>query len=169
VMFVLALSVLTGSRGAVLAIPLALLVGGDLIVAVAPWAAHISQYLLPDPDLTDGLHVLDGKDHTGEIRVEHLLGQTSGLPDNFEPLLERLVQSPDSGLTLREAVLWARKSRIPRFPGEGFHYTDTNYHLLGFLLEHATGLAFGDRLAPRAFHQRRWCIPGAYGEGARVR
>jgi hypothetical protein len=47
VVFVLALSVLTGSRGAVLAIPLALLVGGDLIVAVAPWAANISPYLLP--------------------------------------------------------------------------------------------------------------------------
>ncbi|CAN5141368.1 hypothetical protein BH20ACT3_BH20ACT3_00020 [soil metagenome] len=46
VALVLALSVVTGSRGAVLAIPLALLVGGDLVVRVAPWAADGMPFLL---------------------------------------------------------------------------------------------------------------------------
>lgn len=43
---VLALSALFGSRGAVLAIPLVLLVGADLLVAAAPWAADGLPYLL---------------------------------------------------------------------------------------------------------------------------
>ena len=43
---VLALSVVTASRGVVLAVPLALLVAGDLVVTAAPWTAHVSPYLL---------------------------------------------------------------------------------------------------------------------------
>ncbi len=105
-----------------------------------------------DRELTDGLHVADGEDHTGKIQVKHLLAQTSGLPDDFEPLLERLLQSPDPGLTPRGAVLWAKENRTPLFPpGEGFHYTDTNYHLLGFIVERATGLAFYEALRQRIF------------------
>lgn len=46
VALVVALSALTGSRGAVLAVPLALLVGADLVVAAAPWAADGMPYLL---------------------------------------------------------------------------------------------------------------------------
>jgi hypothetical protein len=42
---VLALSALTGSRGAVLAVPLALLVGADLVVTAAPWTADAMPYL----------------------------------------------------------------------------------------------------------------------------
>ncbi len=107
-----------------------------------------------DRELTDGLHVADGKDHTGAIQVKHLLAQTSGLPDDFEPLLELLLQAPDPGLTPRGAVLWGKKNRTPLFrPGEGFHYTDTNYHLLGFIVERATGLAFHEALRQRIFEQ----------------
>lgn len=43
---VLALSALLGSRGAVLAVPLALLVGSDLVVGLAPWTADGVPYLL---------------------------------------------------------------------------------------------------------------------------
>ena len=43
--------------------------------------APISDYLASD--LLDGLHRLDGVDHTGRIAVRHLLSQTSGLPDYF--------------------------------------------------------------------------------------
>lgn len=116
-----------------------------------------------DPDLTRGLHVLDGKDHTAQIRVKHLLGQTSGLPDDFQPLLERLRKNPDPDLTTRAAVLWAKENRTPRFPpGEGYHYCDTNYHLLGFVVERATGLAFHDALHQRIFEPlgmtRSWVL-----------
>jgi ABC-type transport system involved in multi-copper enzyme maturation permease subunit len=43
---VLALSALSGSRGAVLAVPLALLVTADLLVSMAPWAADAMPYLV---------------------------------------------------------------------------------------------------------------------------
>jgi ABC-type transport system involved in multi-copper enzyme maturation permease subunit len=46
VALVLALSALTGSRGVVLAVPLALLVGADLVVTAAPWMADGMPYLL---------------------------------------------------------------------------------------------------------------------------
>lgn len=42
---VLALSAVTGSRGVVLAVPLALLVGADLIATTVPWTADLLPYL----------------------------------------------------------------------------------------------------------------------------
>ena len=45
VALVLALSAVTGSRGAVLAVPLALLLGSDLLLSPAPWIADGMPYL----------------------------------------------------------------------------------------------------------------------------
>lgn len=46
VALLLALSALTGSRGVVLAVPLALLVGADLVFTAAPWMADWMPYVL---------------------------------------------------------------------------------------------------------------------------
>jgi D-alanyl-D-alanine carboxypeptidase len=100
-----------------------------------------------DPELLKGLHVHKGVDHTDEIRIKHLLNQTSGLPDDFEPLLDELLADPDFSITPREAVEWTKKHADPHFPpGTGFQYTDTNYHLLGLIVEKHTGLPFHEAL-----------------------
>ena len=38
---------------------------------------------LVDPDVVSGIHVFRGIDHTNQIKVRHLLSQTSGLADYF--------------------------------------------------------------------------------------
>lgn len=106
---------------------------------------------LPE-DLCQGLHVYKGQDYTADIQVRHLLTQTSGLPDNFWTLLKNLVDDPDYTITTRDAILWARDHMRPVAPpGKKVHYTDTNYHLLGLIIEQITGQAFHDVLAERIF------------------
>jgi D-alanyl-D-alanine carboxypeptidase len=106
---------------------------------------RITEHL--DGELLKGLHVHKGTDHTDEIRIKHLLNQTSGLPDDFEPLLDALLADPDFSITPREAIEWVKKHAEPHFPpGTGFHYTDTNYHLLGLIIEKCSGLPFHEAL-----------------------
>jgi D-alanyl-D-alanine carboxypeptidase len=63
---------------------------------------QIVKYL--DEDLTCGLHVFKGKEYTGDIRIKHLLMQTSGLNDVFFPLLKMMMENPDLEMTVREAL-----------------------------------------------------------------
>lgn len=100
-----------------------------------------------DQELLTGLHVHKGTDLTSEIRIKHLVNQTSGLPDDFDPLLDKLLADPGFSITPREAIVWAKQNSEPHFaPGTGFEYTDTNYHLLGLIIEGRTGLAFHEAL-----------------------
>lgn len=101
----------------------------------------ISGYL--DNKLLNKLHVYKGKDYTNEIKIKHLLNQTSGLADNFRPLLDKLIEKRDLNLTPQEAISWVKNNSKPHFsPGKGFKYTDTNYHLLGLIIENITGAPF---------------------------
>lgn len=110
----------------------------------------ISNYL--DEELMDGLHIYKGKDYSYDIKIQHLLQQTSGLYDHFWPLFEKQVKDPDFNITPREAVDWGKKNLVPvSLPGEKLHYTDTNYHLLGLIIEHITGMAYHDALKQLIF------------------
>jgi len=94
-------------------------------------------------ELVSGLHVHKGVDYSNEIKIRHLLSQQSGLDDNFWPLLEKLIAVPDYSLTPKDAISWVKTNTEAIFrPGEGFKYTDTNYHLLGLIIENITGMSF---------------------------
>lgn len=111
----------------------------------------ITNYL--DPELLRGLHRYKGKDYTDEIEIKHLLSQTSGLGDNFRPLLDELMEDPDLKLSPREAITWIKNNKEPHFPpGKGFKYTDTNYHLLGLIVESITGEPFHAALTKFIFN-----------------
>jgi D-alanyl-D-alanine carboxypeptidase len=106
---------------------------------------RISAYL--DEDLMSGLHVYEGTDYSDEIRIRHLLNQSSGLYDAFWPLMERMIEDPSLQLTPREATLWGKEHLEPKAkPGDKHHYTDTNYHLLGLIVESITGRPFHEAL-----------------------
>jgi len=105
----------------------------------------ISKFL--DDDLMRELHVYQGKDYSNDIKIVHLLKQTSGLPDNFWDLLDELIKDPKKKLSTKQAIMWAKKHKSPSFPpGQGFQYTDMNYHLLGLIVEKVSGLAFHEAL-----------------------
>ena len=110
----------------------------------------ITKYL--DHELLNNLHFYKGKDWTNEIRIHHLLNQTSGLADNFRTLLDELIKDQNLDFTPREAVAWVKNNAKPHFPpGKGFKYTDTNYHLLGLIIESITGEPFHAALTKYLF------------------
>jgi D-alanyl-D-alanine carboxypeptidase len=111
----------------------------------------ISRFL--DPELMNNLHIYKGKNYSDEIQIRHLLNQTSGLPDNFYPLFRKLLKDPDFSVTPREAIDWAKRNVSPSSaPGKKSYYTDTNYHLLGLIVENIRGAPFHQALTEMIFN-----------------
>ena len=100
-----------------------------------------------DAELIAGLHIYKGKDYTDQIKIKDLLGQRTGLPDAFWPLLDKLLTEPDFNISPREAIIWSKENMELSFePGQKFEYTDTNYYLLGLIIEEITGGSFAEAL-----------------------
>jgi D-alanyl-D-alanine carboxypeptidase len=117
----------------------------------------ISAYL--PAALLEGIHVYKGRDYSQQIRVYQLVSQTSGLPDYFEDrpkggrsLYDDLKRgAPDRSYTSEELMAIVR-SIPPKFEpdarnGKRAHYSDTNYHLLGMIIEAVTGKSYTENLA----------------------
>jgi D-alanyl-D-alanine carboxypeptidase len=101
----------------------------------------IGRYL-PD-SLMEGLHVLDGRSYGDEITVRHLLNHTSGFHDDWAcpGFLELIMEEPERRWTPEETIDFVKKHCDPRFPpGDGFHYSDTGYNMLGLIIEWVTGM-----------------------------
>lgn len=119
---------------------------------ICSYEDNISRYL--EEDLLKGLHIYKDKDYTNEIKIKHLLNHTSGLHDFVEDkpvkgksMPDLLVDEPNRTWTPLEVIHWAKENMKTHFPpGKGFHYSDTGYHLLGFIIEKITGLPFYELL-----------------------
>lgn len=106
----------------------------------------ITQYF--EDGLIDNLHIYHGIDYTAQIKIKQLLNHTSGLNDYFEDrpkqgksMLEMIVEQPERTWTPQEIILWSKENLNSHFaPGQGFHYSDTGYHLIGLILEKVTGM-----------------------------
>jgi len=111
----------------------------------------------------DGLHAIDGVDRSGDVTLRHLLSNTSGLADYFEDRprgepswLDRIMRGEDFGWTSELALDHVRTRLTPKFPPGSAgraHYADTNFLIVGMVLEAVTGQDFG-RLV-----QTRICEP----------
>ena len=94
-----------------------------------------------------------GVDRSAQITVRHLISNTSGLTDYFfgkgpdgRNAGDALLQGNDEAWPLERIVERARTLR-PRFlPGQPgkVHYSDTNYELLGRIIETVTGSPIAD-------------------------
>jgi D-alanyl-D-alanine carboxypeptidase len=73
------------------------------------------------------------------ITLAMLLDHTSGLNDYFlNPKIDRPLQAdPTRAWTTDQALAYVRKPYFP--PGKGWHYSNTNYLLLGLIAERVTG------------------------------
>jgi D-alanyl-D-alanine carboxypeptidase len=101
----------------------------------------IANYL--EEDLMKGLHVCKGKDYSYDISIKHLLRQTSGLNDVFYPLLKKMMDDPELEMSVEQALEWGKANLKPvAKPGKKHFYTDTNYYLLGLIIEHITQKPF---------------------------
>jgi D-alanyl-D-alanine carboxypeptidase len=105
----------------------------------------MSKYL-PE-NLIQGIHVCKGKDYTREITLKQLLSHTSGIADYYsekpkggKTLFELFLEEPDRSWTVDQTIERARKILTPNFaPGTGASYSDTNFQLLGKVIEIVTG------------------------------
>lgn len=101
-----------------------------------------------EEDIMDSLLIFEGKDYSSDIKISHLLQHTSGLPDYFEDetkdgqagLLESLIANPEKNWEVKEIIDYTKTHFDARFaPGTGYHYTDTEYILLGLIIENISG------------------------------
>lgn len=104
---------------------------------------------------------------SGEVTVAQLLDHTSGLADVFNDTTRRgLEDEPERAWSTGEILASVREPWYE--PGEGWAYANTNYYLLGMLVERRTGASLADELsrrflAPLALDRTR-LLTGAAGE-----
>lgn len=108
-------------------------------------------------DMLRGLVVHDGHDHGADITVGELLSNTSGIPDYFEQkppggrsFLEDALRA-DAWVSLEQIIELTRRipSRFaPSTPGKA-QYSDTNYDLLGRIIEVTTSNSYQHALSER--------------------
>jgi CubicO group peptidase (beta-lactamase class C family) len=97
--------------------------------------------------LIRGIHVYKGKDYSQEITIKELLSHTSGIADYYserpkggKSLFELFLEEPKRSWTIDQAIERARNDLRPNFqPGTGASYSDTNFQLLGKVIEAITG------------------------------
>lgn len=99
-----------------------------------------------------GLHLYMGRDYSRQITIAQLLAHTSGLPDYFQGKdqkgysLEKDLLTGNDQTTDFARVLAINRLQKPLFaPGSKgkAHYSDTNFQLLGQIIERITGLSYG--------------------------
>ncbi len=112
----------------------------------------ISNYL--DKSVLSGLHIYRGKEYSDEITIEHLLAHTSGLADYFEGKDKDRVSLKDDLIINGNDQCWTFEQAIERtkllntlfVPGtkNKANYSDTNFQLLGKIIEVITNKSYSD-------------------------
>jgi D-alanyl-D-alanine carboxypeptidase len=105
----------------------------------------MSRYL-PE-GLIRGIHIYKGKDYSQEITIGQLLSNTSGIADYYterpkggKSVFELLLENPVRTWREDETIEWARDKLKPHFrPGTDAFYSDTNFDLLGKIIEAIAG------------------------------
>jgi len=118
----------------------------------------VYKYLLDIEFLNfDKFHILDGVEYAKEITVQHLLRHTSGIGDIFTDKETRFVlsvllnkkKSYNEEQVVKKYFKYKLHKHPTNKPGEGFHYSDMNYMLLGFTIEQITGHSLAENIRKR--------------------
>ncbi len=118
--------------------------------------APVVRYL--DRSMMSGIHLLRGVDSGDRVTIRELLSHTSGIADYFEQRqrdgttqIGKALQA-DFAWTFDDVLRITRDNLSPKFapstPGKAF-YSDTNYQLLGAVIEAVTGASYEDALQQR--------------------
>ena len=111
----------------------------------------IGKYL--ENNILKGLHIYKGNDYSDEITIKQLLAHTSGLADYFQnkgtngKSLEDEIKSGNDQFWTFEQAIERTKAIKPLFaPGtkNKAHYSDTNFQLLGRIIENITNHSFAE-------------------------
>lgn len=100
-------------------------------------------------EITNQLHVYKETDYSQQITIAHLLQHTSGLADYFEDptitglpnVIDQLFVFPNKFWEPTDLINFYKANMSPLFPpGKGYHYTDTEFILLGLIVENISGV-----------------------------
>jgi D-alanyl-D-alanine carboxypeptidase len=114
-----------------------------------------------DAETMSNLHLYHGTDYSQSISIEHLLAQTSGLPNYFGQKPEGhasvemdLIHGIDRSWTYGEAIALSKQLRPKFAPGtrRKAFYSDTNYQLLGMIIEKVSGKSLHDAYSDMIMH-----------------
>ena len=97
----------------------------------------ISKYF--SDDVLHGLHILKGTDYSKDITIKHLMSNTSGIPDYFSfAAMRELTAGIDQSWGFDRTIASVKQMKPKFTPGKKAHYSDTNYQLLGRIIESIT-------------------------------
>jgi CubicO group peptidase (beta-lactamase class C family) len=106
-----------------------------------------------DSTILKDLHIFRGRDYADELAIKHLLAHTSGLPDYFQnkgsngkSLEDEIVSGIDQYWTFEEAIERTKVLKPLFAPAtkNKAHYSDSNFQLLGKIIENITGKAYSE-------------------------
>lgn len=111
----------------------------------------LSKYL--SDSILDGLHIYKGVDYSRELDVRHLISNTSGIPDYFfhkdqsgKTAADDLLLGNDQAWPLEKSIGLVKQLKPNFKPGVKAAYSDSNYQLLGKIIEVVTKLSFSEAL-----------------------
>ena len=94
--------------------------------------------------------ILDAVTYGSEITVRHALSHRSGIYDYLaSPLQSALLSEPGRIYTPFEAFRFVLSGPAHFRPGTDFHYSNTNFLLLGHIIESLTGQPYAEALEER--------------------
>jgi D-alanyl-D-alanine carboxypeptidase len=119
-----------------------------LLALDAPMARYLPATLI------QGVDVYHGHDYSRQVTVRQLVSMTSGIPDYYEEKgpdgktgYDLFIADPAKIWTPAETINRARTALKPHFaPGRGLYYSDTNYQLLGRIIERVTHTSLANAL-----------------------
>ena len=132
-----------------------------------PMARHLPAELIA------GLHRRKGVDHTASITIRHLIANQTGLRDYFSLKgadgrrpADALMAGEDSAWPLARTLQAVRGSEAQFRPGQRgkVAYSDTNYQLVGAILERVTGQSLPDLFAAEVFAPLGLCETYIYSD-----
>ncbi|MFF4773812.1 serine hydrolase domain-containing protein [Microtetraspora fusca] len=110
-------------------------------------------------------------DKADDITLEQLLRHTSGIPDYLPGLLDSSGVVRDPVRTWQDKELVALANRLPRVfevPGTRFSYSNTNYVLLGMVVEAAAGRPYAREVTERVIVRARLTRTSAPSDTTRI-
>ncbi len=89
------------------------------------------------------------------ITVAQLMNMCSGLPDYLNQyiyMLEAEERDTDADFSKKEFLEWLNKQGLNFQPGQFFAYSNTNYYLLGLIIEEVSGKPYEEYIADEIFY-----------------
>lgn len=128
-------------------------VGKTYVAAVAMQLVHEGKFSLDDPvaRYLGGEPWFSRLPNGGAITIRQLMNHTSGLVryEFNERFTADLTASADRVWRPQELVAYILDGAAPFAAGQGWEYSDTNYIVLGMIIEKVTGLAYLDQVRAR--------------------